>query len=322
MSNQCLICTKPTENDTEFHPRCSKSFYGVFPPPSLELTLENIQDYAAQSVLARVTVTGVQKKLSLGIEETGKDKRLTVVGLWGSFILKPPAEEFCALPENEDTVMRLASVVKIPVVPHALTRLASGELAYITRRIDRSDGDRKIAMEDFCQISGRLTEDKYKGSVERVGKLLRQYSIYPGLDAVDLFERVVFNYLIGNSDMHLKNYSLIETLQGMHLAPAYDLVSTALVIPQDNEETALTINGKKSKLNSTDFFNSAESMGISHSVCLKTYRKFQRAEPEMYHTIDIGRLPIDMKTILKTLIKNRIRLFSEDKQVPQSMPES
>lgn len=107
----------------------------------------HIKDFAAQSVLARVTVTGVQKKLSLGIEVIGKDKRLTVVGLWGNFILKPPAEEYCALPENEDTAMRLASVVKIPVVPHAMTRLTSGELAYITRRIDRNDGDRKIAME-------------------------------------------------------------------------------------------------------------------------------------------------------------------------------
>jgi serine/threonine-protein kinase HipA len=313
MSNKCLICTKPTENDTEFHARCSKSFYGVFPPPSLEFTLEKIQDFAAQSVLARVTVTGVQKKLSLGIEETGKDTRLTVVGLWGNFILKPPAEEYCALPENEDTIMRLASIVKIPVVPHAMTRLASGELAYITRRIDRDDGEQKIAMEDFCQISGRLTEDKYKGSVERVGKLLRQYSIYPGLDAVDLFERVVFNYLIGNSDMHLKNYSLIETQLGMHLAPAYDLVSTVLIIPQDNEETALTINGKKSKLNGSDFFSLAEILGISHTVCHKTYKKFQRAESEMYRIIDIGRLPLDMKTALKVLIKSRMGLFTDDK---------
>ncbi len=312
MNNQCLICMKPTEDNTEFHARCSKSFYGVFPPPLLDLTLEKIQDFAAQSVLARVTVTGVQKKLLVGIEATGKDTRLTVVGLWGNYILKPPTEEYGALPENEDTIMRLASVVKIPVVPHAMIRLASGELAYITRRIDRGDGGhggRKIAMEDFCQISGRLTEDKYKGSVERVGKLLRQYSIYPGLDAVDLFERVIFNYLIGNSDMHLKNYSLIETQQGMHLAPAYDLVSTILIIPQDTEDTALTINGKKSKLKGCDFLNLAESMGVSHNVCFKIYKKYQRAESQMNHTIDIGRLPENMKSSLKTLIKSRMDLF-------------
>lgn len=312
MNNNCLICNKPTENNTEFHTRCSKSFYGMSPPPSLELTLNNIQDFAVQSVLARTTVTGVQKKLSLGIEGSSKNRRLTIVGLWGDFILKPPSDEYQSLPENEDTIMRLASIVRIPVVPHAMTRLSSGELSYITRRIDRSINRQKISMEDFCQISGRLTEDKYKGSVERVGKLLRQYSIYPGLDAVNLFELVVFNYLVGNSDMHLKNYSLIETVQGMRLAPAYDLVSTVLAFPQDNEESALTINGKKSKLNCKDFSALADSMGISYSVSRKTYTKFLRAESEMYKTIDAGRLPLNMKTTLKDLVKTRIRLFSDD----------
>lgn len=310
MSKTCLICLKPTENDIEYHPRCSKTFFGIFPPPVLNLTLENVQDFAAQSVLSRVTVTGVQKKLSLGIEESGNSNRLTVVGLWGKFILKPPSDEYPALPENEDTIMNMASIINVPVVPHAMIRLLSGELAYITRRIDRDEDDGKIAMEDFCQISERLTEDKYKGSVERLGKLLRKYSVYPGLDIIDLFERVVFNFIVGNSDMHLKNYSLIETAKGMRLSPGYDLLSTVLVISEDPEESALTINGKKSNIKKTDFNALAENIGISQAAYLKAYQKIIRAESKLFTVIDSGKLPEDMKKRLKEIIGIKMSIFN------------
>jgi len=309
MSKTCLICSRSTDNDIEYHARCSKIFFGVFPPPILDLTLENVQDFAAKSILSRITVTGVQKKLSLGIEESGNSTRLTVVGLWGKFILKPPSDEYPDLPENEDTIMNMASVINIPVVPHAMIRLLSGELAYITRRIDRDEDDWKIAMEDFCQISERLTEDKYKGSVERIGKLLRKHSIYPGLDIIDLFERVVFNFIAGNSDMHLKNYSLIETPKGMRLSPAYDLLSTVLVIPEDWEESALTINGKKSNLKKADFNTLAESMGIGQAASLKVYKKIIRAKGKLTDVIDSGRLPKVMKKRLKEIIEIRMNIF-------------
>ena len=251
----------------------------------------------------------MQKKLSLGIEGSGNSTRLTVVGLWGKFLLKPPSDEYSALPENEDTIMNMASVLNIPVVPHALIRLLSGELAYITRRIDRDEDDGKIAMEDFCQISERLTEDKYKGSVERFGKLLRKHSIYPGLDLINLFERVVFNFIAGNSDMHLKNYSIIETPKGMRFSPAYDLLSTILVIPEDLEESALTINGKKSNLKKTDFNTLAESMGIGRAAYLKVYKKIIRAEDKLSAVIDSGRLPEIMKKKLKEIIEIRMSIF-------------
>ncbi|MBD3240318.1 MAG: type II toxin-antitoxin system HipA family toxin, partial [Chitinivibrionales bacterium] len=176
MAERCLICAGATADGHEYHPRCARAFFGMFPPPRLDLSLSDLQEYAAQSVLNRITVTGVQKKLSLHVAKRGRDARFAVVGLWGSFILTLPVDEYPSLPENEDTVMRMASAVGIPTVPHALIRLASGEAAYITRRVDRNERSDKIAMEDFCQISGRLTEDKYKGSVERVGKLLRRYS--------------------------------------------------------------------------------------------------------------------------------------------------
>jgi serine/threonine-protein kinase HipA len=310
MNKRCLICLNPTDETTEYHSKCSKSFFGVSKAPTLDLTRDTVQQYAAQSILARSTITGVQKKLSLGLEgNNSKDTRLTVVGLWGNFILKPPSDDYPFLPENEDTVMRVASLLKIPVVPHAMIRLATGELSYITRRIDRDKLNGKIPMEDFCQISERLTEDKYKGSVERIGKLLREHSIFPGLDISDLFERVLFNFIIGNSDMHLKSYSLIETPQGMRLSPAYDLLSTVLAIPEDPEESALTINGKKSKLALVDFDSLAQYFSIPNTVVVNLYKKFTKAKNDIFEIIENGYLPADLKSRLKEIVKERVEMF-------------
>jgi serine/threonine-protein kinase HipA len=310
MSDRCLVCAADIENGQEYHPRCSQSFFGIFPPPTLDVTLDGLKEYAATSVQSRITVTGVQKKLSLGIEKRGRDARFTIVGLWGNFILKPPVDEYPFLPENEDTIMRLASMFGIRVVPHAMIRLSSGELSFISRRIDRDEKGEKIAMEDFCQLSGRLTEDKYKGSTERIGKLLRQYSVYPGLDAVDLFERLIFNFLCGNGDMHLKNYSLIETPDGMRLAPAYDLVSTALVIPDDNEESALTINGKKSMLGKSDFDAMGKNLGIADPVMHKIYGKAIRKRETMVSIVKSSRLEESMRSALCGLIEKRLAVFT------------
>lgn len=310
MSNRCLICATSTKDDLEYHTTCSRKFFGTPAPPSLDIALGDLQHYATLSVLERVTVTGVQKKLSLSIEKPGKGARFTIVGLWGNYILKPPVDEYPFLPENEDTIMRLASLIGIPTVPHAMIRLASGELAYIARRIDRDAIGNKIAMEDFCQISGRLTEDKYKGSVERIGKLLRRFSVYPGLDTVDLFERVVFNYICANGDMHLKNYSLIETPQGVRLAPAYDLLATVLPIPEDPEESALTINGKKSHFMKTDFNALADSLMIRKLSLRKIYEKISGVQIAMIALVKESRLPESLQETLCELIKKRSGLFA------------
>lgn len=309
MNDRCLICGADIESGGEYHPRCSQNFFGTYPPPRLEAALSDIKEFAATTVLSRITVTGVQKKLSLGIEKQGKDARLTIAGLRGKFILKPPVEEYPYLPENEDAVMRFASAVGIPVVPHALVRLASGEHAYISKRIDRDAGGKKLAMEDFCQLSERLTEDKYKGSVERIGKLIRRYSAFPGLDAIDLFERVVFNFVCGNSDMDLKNYSLIETHDGMRLAPAYDLVSTMLVIPDDPEESALAINGKKSNLEKNDFDSLGSYLGIPEMVVKKIFKKMVLRRDAVAAIISNSSLVPQQQQMLLGLIDTRIGTF-------------
>jgi serine/threonine-protein kinase HipA len=306
-----LICGKPTEDPSEYHPRCGRAFFGRFPPPSLKMPLRDLRDWAARGILARITITGVQKKISLGIESKGKNSRFTIVGLWGNFILKPPMEEYAEMPENEDALMRLAGLAGIPVVPHGLIRLASGELSYISKRIDRS-GPQKSAMEDFCQISERLTEDKYKGSLERVGKLIRAHSIYPGLDAVDFFERVLFCFITGNADMHLKNFSLYETPAGMRLSPAYDLVSTALVLPEDSEETALTVNGKKAHLKRNDFSAFAASLEIPQTTSRKLFAKFQELGVKMNAALQETWLSGPMRDGLKEIIEKRLDVLGKD----------
>jgi serine/threonine-protein kinase HipA len=305
----CKICAAQTKNNDEYHPRCSRKFYGSFPAPVLDISLENIAGLAAKSVLTRTTVAGVQKKLSLSIEKKDTQARFTTVGLWGTFILKPPSGPYPGLPENEHTIMRIASSIGIRVVPHALIRLASGELSYISRRIDRDKNGEKIAMEDFCQISGRLTEDKYKGSMERIGKLLRTFSVFPGIDAVDLFERVLFSFICGNSDMHLKNYSLLETPQGMRLSPAYDLVSTVLAIPDDPEESALTINGKKTNLTKRDFDSLAQSLHIPLAAMENSYHKMAGNRETMHNVVKSGFLPEPKKQDLLDLIDAGLRKF-------------
>lgn len=282
-------------------------FFGSFPPPALDMTLASIREFAAVEVLNRITVTGVQKKLSLGIEGAKSQARFTIVALWGRFVLKPPSSTHENLPENEDAVMRLAELSGVPVVPHGLVRLASGELAYICRRVDRTERGEKLAMEDLCQVAERLTEDKYRGSTERAGKLVRRYSVYPGFDAVGFFELVLFCYFTGNADMHLKNYSLLETPQGMRLAPAYDLLSTRLAMPEDNEDSALTINGKKTNLSRADFDSLAGSLLLPEKACKKIYKRYLELLPEYGVHVNRSLLPTKKKVFLLNLIEKRIK---------------
>lgn len=209
---RCLYCYLPlSKEETDFHEKCCKKFFGTSTPPIFDYTNEEMQQLAEQIVSRSIAVTGVQPKLSLTLEKTANDpkkNRLTIVGLWGNFILKPPTSEFPNLSENEDLTMHLAKLFKIKTADHSLIRLKSGELAYITKRFDRINGD-KLAMEDMCQLTETLTEDKYRSSIERVGKKIKQFSSVPGLDTINFFELVLFSFITGNADMHLKNFSLL-----------------------------------------------------------------------------------------------------------------
>lgn len=306
---RCLFCYLPLEsNEIDFHSACSKKMFGQAIPPELPYSVEQMQELGTEVIKSQMTVTGVQPKLSLDIVSTktkNEPKRFSIVGLWGGYILKPPTANYPQLPEVEDLTMHLASVAKIEVVPHSLIRLQSGELAYITKRIDRLK-DRKFHMEDMCQLTERLTEDKYHGSYEQIAKTIAKYSANPGLDTVIFFEQVLFSFLTGNADMHLKNFSLIRKAgKGYSLSPAYDMVATAIVNPADDEDLALTLNGKKKKINRADFIKAFEAFRLDQKQQENILKKMIKAKDEWEKIIDISFLDDELKEAYKSLLKKR-----------------
>ncbi len=306
---KCLYCYKELkEGQTDYHPSCAKKLYGVKTAPVLPYNRSQIGELAKRVVRAQTTLTGVQAKLSLDVNHGQKNEpdRFTIVGLWGRFILKPQTDTYRSLPELEDLTMHMAEAAKIAVVPHGLIRFDDGELCYITRRIDRQPDGSKTAMEDMCQLSERLTEYKYKGSYEQIAKLIKKYSAVPQLDLVNFWEVVVFSWITGNSDMHLKNFSLYKTPLGFCLTPAYDLLSTLIVMPQDTEELALTLNGKKRKIKRSDFEKAMTASGLNEKVIQNMANKFGKAISKWIDLIDKSFLPNDMKREYKRLIIKRV----------------
>jgi serine/threonine-protein kinase HipA len=286
-----------------YHPACARKFFGTKEPPGLNYTLEDMKDLARKIVRSRSVVTGVQPKISLGLQKAQREgNRLTLMA--GEFILKPPSSYYQAMPETEDLTMHLAAICNISTVPHALIPLASGELAYITRRVDRSNGG-KVHMEDFCQLSELLTEDKYKSSMERVGKVIEQYSMAPGLDLINLFELTLFNFVTGNNDMHLKNFSLINSGIGWHLSPAYDLLNVNLINEMGTEETALTIRGKKRKLQRQDFLELGESYKLTSAQIRNAFEHILESEKRMTEFVEISFLSDELKTKYIEIVRAR-----------------
>lgn len=291
---KCLHCYKPlSDGEVDYHKGCARKIFESAIVPVLPYTRANIKELAREIVAASTTVTGVQAKLSLDISrgKAGDAQRFTIVGLWGKYILKPQTDRFANLPENEDLTMHMAEAAGIKTVPHSLIRFADGELCYITRRIDRTRQGGKIAMEDMCQLSERLTEDKYKGSYERIAKLIRQHSAAPLLDVVNFWEVVVFSWLTGNADMHLKNFSLYRPADNYMLAPAYDLLSTALAMPEDDEELALTLNGKKKRIRRNDFEKAMLENGMKDNAIAKLFDRFSKSVPKWHGLINESFLP-------------------------------
>lgn len=306
MKNQCLYCYKTfteEEKNTEaaklgFHASCSKKIFGKSIPPELPYTEDDMLKLAEQIVKSQKTVTGVQPKLSLGIQnmkESDQPDKLTIVGLWGEYILKPQTKHFRSLPELEDVTMHLAEIAKIKTVKHSLMYLQSGQLVYITKRIDRING-KKLHMEDMCQLTERLTEHKYKGSYEQIAKVILAHSANPGFDVVNFYEQVLFCFLTGNNDMHLKNFSLLkDTSKKYNLCPAYDLVAAELVVEGDDEELALNLNGKKKKLKREDFILAMQRAGLDEKVIENIFKKFSKLLPKWKKFIPSSFLPQDLK---------------------------
>lgn len=316
--NRCLCCYKPLNaGEIDFHKRCARRMFGSDIAPVLPYTRKEIGKLAQVVVANRTTVTGVQAKLSMDLEhdETGAPQRLTIVGVMGRYILKPQTERVTCLPEMEDLTMHLAEAARIATVPHSLIRFADGELNYITRRIDRTDDGRKLAMEDFCQLTEHLTEQKYNGSYEMIASLIKKFSTAPMLDLVNFGEQVVFAWIVGNADMHLKNFSLISQQRGKYvLTPTYDQVSTAVVMPEDSEELALSLGGWKKKIMREDFMESMLSSGLEEIVVNRVLDRFQKCQNKWNEIIDASFINAEQKEQYKLLLSNRLNALRHKRE--------
>ncbi len=306
----CLFCYQPLlQEELDFHGACAKKMFGQRLAPVLPYSEEDLEHLAKEIIQSQTAVTGVQAKLSLHLNRTpkgGLEKRFTIVGLWGEYILKLPTQRYPQLPEVEDLTMHLAQLANIKTAVHSLIRLQSGELTYLTKRMDRIKGG-KLAMEDMCQLTERLTEHKYHGSYEQIGKAIQRYSSTPGLDLVNFFEVVLFSFLTGNADMHLKNFSLLEHPgSGMRLSPAYDLLNTALVNPADPEELALSLNSRKKKLKKQDFVAAMNTLQVAEKQQAAIFNKMLKAVPKWLERIDRSFMSSEFKEQYKFILLNRV----------------
>ncbi len=314
---KCLCCGKDIDKNGEngWHKSCIKRFFGVAGLPEIEIDDVTLKKLADETVNRGFTVPGVQKKLSLHLISEKKSPKLTLVNFPTGYILKPQVTQYENLPEAEHLVMSMADITGISTVPHALIG-NNGTYAYITKRADRimnTDRVAMLAMEDFCQLDLRLTQDKYKGSYERCAKVIERYSSRVGFDMTELFMRLVFSFVTGNSDMHLKNFSLIETAEksGEYvLSPAYDLLPVNVILPADIEQTALTLNGKKRNIRKKDFYAFAYKCGITKISAEKMINKVVSLK-EKYKSMCLDSLLADhMKESFSGLIDERCAILN------------
>lgn len=310
--SKCLYCYKELEDgQRDYHPQCARKFFGMRDAPLLEYRHEDLDQLAEQIIRAQTSLTGVQPKLSLNLSKHEGCSRLTIVGLWGDYIFKPQTDVYPQLPENEDLTMHLAEVIKIRVVPHSLIRLADGKLGYITKRIDRTKNGEKIDMEDMCQLTLHPTEYKYKGSYEQIAKVMKQHCDMPKLDLTNYMQVLLFCFVTGNNDMHLKNFSLYRPSNGYQLTPAYDLINVAIANPEDKEELALSLSGKKSNLKLDDFLRSTTTMGVEENVVLHLIENMRKAIPKWKSLIQSSFLSEEMKDRYEQLIISRMNRLQE-----------
>ncbi len=306
----CKICLDPLGGEeSDYHPACCRRVFGGGLPPKLPFTWADLNSLAEKAVRSHVAIPGVQPKLSLHLER-GSDReggRFALVGLEGNYILKPPVDRFPEMPELEHLTMRMAGCFGIETAGCGLVALDDGTMTLVVRRMDRVGGN-KLPMEDMCQLMDRLTEEKYRGSLEAVGKTILRYCANPGLDALRFFEINLFCFLTGNADMHLKNFSLLRPVEGeIKFSPAYDLLPTVLLLPEDAEETALTLNGKKKKLGPGDFRAFGAALKLTERQVINSLKRVEKGMDAAMALIGRGFCSAEMANRYRKLVSDRWR---------------
>ena len=313
--SKCLYCYQELEDgQQDYHPGGARKIFESETAPFLPYTRENMSELARQVIRTSASVTGVQAKMSLDVNRGGKNEpaKFTIVGLWGKYIFKPQSSKYPCLPELEDLTMKMAEAAHIRTARHTLIRLADGELGYLTLRMDRGQKGEKISMLDMCQLTNRLTEHKYYGTYRQLAETVKKYSTAPMLDVQRFWEVVLFSWITGNSDMHCKNFSLVDTGNGEYaLAPAYDLLAVLLADPEDTEEMAMsfTVGGGKSGFDRNTFMTAFTQSGIPVTVANKLIERMKGYLPIWETLIGQSFLPNKMKADYCLLLSKRLALL-------------
>lgn len=275
---------------------------------SLDFTAEELR---AEALLraSKMSVQGVQPKLSVVLNI--KEGRFDIVDKYGKYILKPQHPVFPELPQNEDLTMRLAKIIGIEIPLHGLVFSKDNSLNYFIKRFDRKGQKDKIPVEDFAQLAGMSRDTKYNYTMEKLVNLIDDYCTFPVVEKSHLFKRVIFNYLVGNEDMHLKNYSVIIAGGKVQLAPAYDFLNTSIVLTGDIEEIALPIKGKKSNLSREVLINyfGKDRCGLTDKTIEKILNTVKIALPSWFDLIDKSFLTMEMKGKYIMLLQKRIEIL-------------
>ena len=316
MTDHCDICGKALDNGRRYHPACLHRLFGTTALPLVELTHGGIL-MKAQEMAGRMSISGVQPKLSM----SRQGSKLIPVTVGGQFILKPQTERFPSLPQNENLCMVIAGLLEITIPPHGLFDLLDGSPAYLVLRFDRTKDGGKLRCEDFAQILGE--DDKYSGSLERIGKKIRELSSIPGWDVQLFFERVLLNFLLGNGDAHLKNFSMLEAVDGgLRLSPAYDIVCSKAVIPKELD-CALTLNGKHNDIRREDIRRLGDVLKIPAKAVDAIFGRFEQGYPRMIEQVQYSRLAEEMKGKVRQVMEERHqRLFGRQDALTRSRPKT
>jgi len=264
---------------------------------------EQLREAAVRA--AKMSIQGVQPKLSARLNV--KDGIFDIVDRNGEYILKPQNNFYPELPENESLTMKLADMIDIEVPLSGMIYSSDRKLTYFIKRFDRYGKSKKLSIEDFAQLAGKSRETKYDYTMEKIINLIDTFCTFPAIEKVKLFRLTIFNFLIGNEDMHLKNFSIITRDNKIELSPAYDLLNTTIVLPNEPEEIALPLAGKKRNLSSKiliDYFGK-ERLNLNDRVISQVLDKIKSAFDDWEELIKISFLSPQMKEKYFGLLKNR-----------------
>jgi len=293
--------------------KCADGKYSLKGLKKLSPRLRSLKDFPfsaedqVREAIARaskMSIQGVQPKLSVRLNV--KNEIFIIVDTGGHYIFKPQTINYREIPENEDVTMRLAELIGIDVPLHGLVYSKDGSMTYFIRRFDRVGRNGKIPLEDFAQLSGKDRDTKYESSMEQVISIIDQFCTFPAIEKLKLFNLTLFNYLIGNEDMHLKNFSVIRRDLKVELSPAYDLLNSTIII-NSQEELALPLNGKKNKLIKDDFFVyfAKERLELTPKIIEQTLSRIVNSFPKWIDFINKSFLSDFMKTQYINLMNER-----------------